>query len=89
MVFFLKRCMITANVRTFVIQWIARKQMSKLFKEAFVELSNLKKIRSRKFAISMNFGLLTVYLVNKIQFRLKLYFQLFDLENMYEFDDVI
>ena len=30
-----------------------------------------------------------MYLVNKIQFRLNLYFELFDLENMYEFDDVI
>ena len=29
------------------------------------------------------------YLVNKIQFRLNLYFELFDLEMMYEFDDVI
>ena len=27
--------------------------------------------------------------VNKIQFRLNLYFELFDLEIMYEFDDVI
>ena len=29
-----------------------------------------------------------MYLVNKIQFRLSLHFELFDLENMYEFDDV-
>ena len=30
-----------------------------------------------------------MYLVNKIQLRLNLYFELFDLENMYEFDDVL
>ena len=44
--FFLKTCITTVNVKTFVIKWIARKQMSKLFKGAFVELSYLR----RKFA---------------------------------------
>ena len=50
MVFFLKTCMISVNVQAFVIYWIARKQMSKLFKGAFVELSNLR----RKFEMSTN-----------------------------------
>ena len=35
--------MITVNVKAFVLKWIASKQMSKLFKGAFVELSNLRK----------------------------------------------
>ena len=44
------------------------------------ELSNLR----GKFALSTKFdsvGLLTVYLVCKIQFRLSLCFELFDVEN--------
>ena len=41
--FFLKTCITTVNVKTFVIKWISRKQMSKLFKGAFVELSNLRR----------------------------------------------
>ena len=50
MVFFLKTYMITVNVKAFVIKWIARKQLSELFKGAFIELSNLR----RKFAMSTN-----------------------------------
>ena len=50
--------------------------MSKLFNGKFQEMSNLR----RKFALSTNFDswFTSVYLVNKIQFRLKLYFELFD-----------
>ena len=42
--------MITVNVKAFVIKWIARKKLSKSFKRAFVEVSNLR----RKVAMSTN-----------------------------------
>ena len=52
--------------------------MSNLFKEKFVELLNLR----GKFALSTKFDSWFTYcvLVNKNQFRLNLYFELFDLE---------
>ena len=53
--------------------------MSKLFKGAFVELSNyVENLQDQRI---LTVGLLTVYLVNKIQFRFILYFELFDLKN--------
>ena len=51
--------MVTVNAKTFVIQCTARKQMSKIFKGAFVELLNL----GRKFAMSTNIDSWLTYCV--------------------------
>ena len=61
--------------------------MSKLFKWAFVELPKLR----RKCATSTNIDSWFTYceLSQQSSVSVDLYFELFDLENMYEFDDVI
>ena len=71
--------MSTVNVEAFVIQWIARKQLSKLVKGAFVELSNLRK----KFAMSTNIDSWFTYCVLSQQnsVSVEFFFELSDSEN--------
>ena len=77
-----KACMISVNVEASVIQVIARKEISNLFKGTFVELSNLL----RKLALSTNFDSWFTYRVLSQQnavsteFLFILYFEFFHLE---------
>ena len=54
--------------------------MSKLFNGKFLEMSNL--LENLHCQRILTVGLLSVYLVNKIQFRLNLYFEISDLESL-------
>ena len=60
---------------TSFIEWIARKHAKTIQRKVSI---NVKSTSENCIWRIWTIGLLTVYVVNKIQFRLKLYFELFD-----------
>ena len=64
-----------------MISTLGSEKSPSLKTSCFVEPLSQFDLENLHFQRILTVGLLTVYLINKIQFRLNLYFELFDLEN--------